>query len=206
MSLRMRNLLAITLMVAVMTALVAASVFAAPGRGKGQGPFTQLNLSDSQKSRIDAIMADHRATMQQLNQSNATPKQKMAKRAELRKDMMSQVNEVLTPDQRAKLKNMRQDRRQDRREDIRDCMVQLNLSKDQKARIQETRKNTQSKVQAVRANKDLTEQQKGARIMEIRKNSRQKMVCVLSPTQREELRKCEASKGPGKGPRAGYRN
>lgn len=61
-----------------------------------------LNLSAAQKAKIDAIMQKQRSAWQALRNQKLTEKERSAKMMAMRKNMMSQIRNVLDAKQRAK--------------------------------------------------------------------------------------------------------
>jgi Spy/CpxP family protein refolding chaperone len=76
----------------------------------------QLDLTTDQKNQMKAL---HETTLQQRNaiqnDANLTADQKKEKMKELHKTRMEKVNAILTPDQQAKMKALRQQRMQNRK-------------------------------------------------------------------------------------------
>lgn len=199
----MKSPLAIIVLVAVVTALALSAAFAAPaGKAKNTGvgidTFKQiakeLNLTDAQKTQIKAIMKEHRAEAQKINQSSMTADEKKAALLKLRKGTQEKVVGVLTPEQKAQLDKIRASRKE-KRDELGECLKSLDLTADQKTQIQTIRTDTHAKVKAVQVDTTLTPQQKIQQILQIRKDSRQKMLALLTPEQREKLNEClKASK------------
>jgi Spy/CpxP family protein refolding chaperone len=78
------------------------------GREKLEQMIKELNLTPDQQSRVEAIhrqAADERRTIRA--DTTLGEDQKRSKLKELRKHTMGQVRALLTPDQRAKLKELR---------------------------------------------------------------------------------------------------
>src|SRR6516164_11367262 len=72
---------------------------------KLQEVVNDLNLSDDQKSKIKDIFSDAKSKRDAIiNDTSLTDDQKRAKMKELHTGTMAKVNEVLTPEQRAQLK------------------------------------------------------------------------------------------------------
>ncbi len=72
----------------------------------------RLNLSEAQKTQMQSIFQQHRAEMQAVQQdSTLTAEQKQAKRQQIREEMRSQLNSVLTPEQQQQWQQMREHRR-----------------------------------------------------------------------------------------------
>ena len=72
---------------------------------KLQEVVNDLNLSDDQKSKIKDIFTDAKSKREAImTDTSLTDDQKRTKMKELHAGIMSKVNEVLTPEQRAQLK------------------------------------------------------------------------------------------------------
>jgi len=70
-----------------------------------QETVNELNLTDDQKGKLKDIFADAKAKRESIwKDTSLTDDQKKEKMKELRGDTRSKVNEVLTPEQRAQLK------------------------------------------------------------------------------------------------------
>jgi Spy/CpxP family protein refolding chaperone len=65
-----------------------------------------LNLTDDQKAKVKDIFADAKTKKQAVSSDTSlSEEQKKAKMKELHSGVMAKLNEVLTPDQQAELKN-----------------------------------------------------------------------------------------------------
>lgn len=100
-----------------LTVALAAPTFAqaAPGQARHQGAgrmkklANALGLTDAQKAQIKPILQNSRQQAQAIKQDTSlTPEAKKEKMNDLRKSTMEQIRAILTPDQIAKLKAMRQ--------------------------------------------------------------------------------------------------
>jgi protein CpxP len=70
-----------------------------------QEAVNELNLTDDQKGKLKDIFADAKAKRESIGKDTSlTDDQKKEKMKELKTDTRSKVNEVLTPEQRAQLK------------------------------------------------------------------------------------------------------
>lgn len=77
-------------------------------RGKGMQAFKALNLTDAQKAQIKSIRDGSRSQIQAIKQNtNLSDADKKAQIQAIRKSTREQVMSVLTPEQRAKLQEMR---------------------------------------------------------------------------------------------------
>lgn len=83
------------------------------GRQAWAGKMAErLNLSESQKTQMQSVFQQHRAEMQAVEQdSTLTAEQKQAKRQQMREEMKSQMNGILTPEQQQQWQQMREHRR-----------------------------------------------------------------------------------------------
>jgi Spy/CpxP family protein refolding chaperone len=69
-----------------------------------QKAVSELNLSDDQKTKLRSIFGDSKGKREAiLKDANLTDEQKQDKLKELRGSTRSQIDEVLTPDQRTQL-------------------------------------------------------------------------------------------------------
>ena len=74
-----------------------------------QETVNELNLNDDQKAKLKDIFSDAKAKRESIwNDTSLTDDQKKEKMKALRMDTKSKVNEVLTPEQRAQLKEKRE--------------------------------------------------------------------------------------------------
>jgi periplasmic protein CpxP/Spy len=72
----------------------------------------ELGLSQQQKDQIKQIREEHRERLRALrSDTSLTPAQRRARARELRKETRAKVDAVLTPEQRTKLRQFRQERR-----------------------------------------------------------------------------------------------
>ena len=83
-------------------------------RGHGNGSLEKLaeklNLTDAQKGQIKTIFQTERPKIKAIRENTTlTPEDKKEQLKAERKDMMSQVKAILTPDQLAQLKAMRRE-------------------------------------------------------------------------------------------------
>lgn len=75
-----------------------------------------LNLSDDQKEKLKPILQDEVQQMKSVQADNSlSTQQRRKKMREIHKTYEPQVQAVLTPEQKDKLKNMKQEGRQGRR-------------------------------------------------------------------------------------------
>jgi Spy/CpxP family protein refolding chaperone len=73
----------------------------------------------------------------------------------------------------------------------------LNLTPDQKAKVQTIFQSERSQMQALRSNTSLTEEQKKQQVRELRKNNHQQLMAVLTPEQQAQLKQHHPGAGKG---------
>lgn len=144
-----------------------------PVRERGNRFARELNLSDEQQTKIEALNSEYRAKFEELRDNKSlTKEERSTKRKELSEQKQSAVKQVLTPEQQAKLdtrkeafakrrieaRSHRGDKnRSSRRGDRKDSFSEkLNLTPEQKKKFEEL--NKEYRVQA----KDLAEKRKEA--------------------------------------------
>ncbi len=97
----------------------------APPQGRGRGGMqmdpgqqlkmlsSRLKLSDDQIAQIKPILADHAGQIQALRADTSVgPRDKMPKMRAIQMDADAKISAILTPDQRARYEQMKQQRRQ----------------------------------------------------------------------------------------------
>ena len=73
----------------------------------------KLNLTDDQKAKLRPILQDQMQQMKAVREdSSLSEEQKRAKMKPIHESLHDQINAVLTPEQRAKFKQMRQEQMQ----------------------------------------------------------------------------------------------
>lgn len=141
--------------VALATLLViAAGAFAQGGGGQGRGGFgrmfnnptmllgskdvqTDLNLTDDQKTKINAILAKSREDMQSARENAQASGSGFDPSVfqKIMEDATSQINTILTPDQQNRLKQIAIQNQKNRAILQPEVQDQLGLSQDQKDKI-----------------------------------------------------------------------
>ncbi len=197
-----RNIVVALAIVAVsMLALYGQSALAArmgmPAKHGMQysGIYDQLGLTPDQKTKLDAIRKDARDQMKAVfADKSLTREQKFAKLGEIRKNEKGQINQILTPDQQAKLKDLIKAKMEAREKRFAEY---LGLTADQEAQIKAIHQDAYNQIKAVKADTTLTPDQRMAQMKQIRATMHDKIMAVLTPEQRDKLtaRKGEMRKG-----------
>jgi protein CpxP len=179
-----------------------------PGKHHGRhhhgarGPEQRLNsldkkvgLTDDQKAKLGPIFQNEAQQAQSIrSDSSLNQDQKKAKMRDLRKSTRSQVSEILTPEQKAKLKSERKEHRHKKQamgaspeQRLNMLSKRLNLTEDQKAKLAPVFQNAQTQVQSVRQDSSLTPEQKREKIKQIRFDTHKQVASILTPEQQKQL-------------------
>jgi Spy/CpxP family protein refolding chaperone len=163
----------------------------------------QLQLTQDQQAKVKDILNDQ-WTKQQAIRSNTSLSQQDARKQmrELRKSEHEQIMSVLTPEQQQKAKQMRKEGKGGKGmagKRMGFMARQLNLTDAQKAQLKPMFEQQREKMQALKANTSLSQEQKQAQAKEIRAEGRKQFLSVLTPEQQQKLREMRARHGEGKG-------
>jgi Spy/CpxP family protein refolding chaperone len=176
-----------------------------------------LNLTDDQKARLTPIVQNEAEQARAIRQDTSlTPEQRRAKMKELRQSTRTQIEPILTAEQKEKMdtfarrgkamrgsKGMGTDtgRHMDR------LSQKLNLTDEQKSKLQPLFEEHRKQMQSLRQDTSLTPEQKRAKLKELRQANHQQMMSVLTPEQQQKLEQMRASQphnrrgyGTGMGP------
>jgi Spy/CpxP family protein refolding chaperone len=157
-------------------------------RGRAQA-FERLNLTQDQKSKLQSLRQTERTQIDAIrNNSSLTDEQKKQQIADLRKNDRQQFLAVLTPEQQAQMKEMRQDRGGRRGAfDAGRRFQALNLTEQQKSQLKPIFQSTRQQMQALRSDTSLTPEQKHEKMQQIRQNQMTQMKSILTPEQQQQL-------------------
>jgi Spy/CpxP family protein refolding chaperone len=150
----------------------------------------KLNLTDDQKAKIQPILQDQMQQMRAIRKdSSLTPDQQKAKIEELRKNSNGQIKQLLTPEQVALMgKGPHEGARHPQGSPLEWMSKNLNLTDDQKAKLQPVFEDQQKQLQALKQDTSLTPEQKRAKVVEIHKATHQQVIAVLTPDQQKQLK------------------
>jgi Spy/CpxP family protein refolding chaperone len=186
----------------VLTAFVAVGVYAQdqnPGftdkqhRGRHRFDMTQqLNLTDEQKTGLKGINEDYRQQMSELKKNeDITVREWKSKMATIRKEHHEKIEKLLTPEQKASLKKMRQHHRGDMKKHgeqrLEKMKKELNLTDDQVAALKKNHEDMAQKFKAIHDDKSLTDEQKKAQFKEYKKQQHDNLKSILTPEQLQKL-------------------
>ncbi len=172
-----------------------------------------LNLTDDQKAKIQPILQNEAEQLKAIrSDTSLTADQRHAKVQEIRKASRAQIEPILTPDQVAKLKASMKEAAHHRGMrhggmnaggPLAWMSENLNLTDDQKSKIQPLFTNQRTQVQAIRQDASLTDEQKHTKIAELRKSTHQQLMAILTPEQQQLMQQhMREHRGKGPGPDA----
>ncbi len=152
-----------------------------------------LNLSADQQARLKTIHEAERKEMQALKADGKSEAGKAA-RKEIHEKYRTQLESVLTPDQRSKFKEERKDSKGqgvgngDRMGRGNQFPQELNLTADQKAKFSSLNQDFRTKMETVRNNSSLSASEKKRQIKNISEDHRTALKTILTPEQMEKMK------------------
>ena len=156
----------------------------------------QLNLSDQQKTQIQGFkQAERQQAASIKDNASLTPEQKREQFKQLRQSTHQQVLGVLTPEQQQQMKAFREQHKGMRRG--MGAMSRLNLTDDQRAKIQPILQSSQQQAQEVRGDTTLTQEQKQVKLREIHHGAMSQVKSLLTPEQQQQMQEWRQHRGRG---------
>jgi Spy/CpxP family protein refolding chaperone len=155
--------------------------------------LVNLDLTNAQKAEIKTINASFRKQMQDLNkQGNLTVDQQKQKREALVSEHKAKVAAILTPQQRQQAEILSKDFRGNRdgagRDRFGDMAKDLNLTPDQSAKMASINSTFKTKLQEIRQNTSLSQDEKREQMKSLMKQHRSDMEALLTNDQKEQLK------------------
>ncbi|MFT3979954.1 MAG: hypothetical protein QM687_05750 [Ferruginibacter sp.] len=170
-----------------------------------------VNLTDAQKEQLKKDRQSAKSQMDAIrNDASLSDAQKQEKIKALKEQQKQNMQALLTPEQKKQIqdnraaagtKGDRKDKAKDMMHDRKDMYKELNLTEDQKSKMKTQQAETRSKIEAVRNNTSLTEDQKKAQVKEIMKSAQASQKDILTAEQQakmKELRKDKKHDGKNK--------
>ena len=154
-------------------------------RGKGKERLhAALALSDSQKEQLKTLRAQHRTERQELRESSGISREEIKA---LRKQHHEEFLQLLTNEQREKLRGMRADRQGKKRQPRakhRGKWKELGLSENQKDQFKALRQQRRAAMENLRESGDFARDDMQA----LRKQYRQAFLAILTEDQRVKMK------------------
>lgn len=166
----------------------------------------QLNLTDEQKNKIRPIIENEIKEIQGLRaDSSLTKEEKIEKMKSIRQAAQEEIKKILTPEQQAKLIEAKEEMQEEAKEDIvqhvqyRMAVLseRLNLSDEQKQKIEPIVENEIKEIMAVKNDESVSKEQKQEKMKTIRQKAQEEIKKVLTLAQQRKLA-LEKEKGRGR--------
>jgi Spy/CpxP family protein refolding chaperone len=155
--------------------------------GKDGRIMKELNLSAEQKAKFQSIKEAEKKEMQALNANGKTEADRAA-RKEIHEKYKTQYQSVLTDEQKTKLKETGKEGKGKNFSKGHHAPAQeLNLSADQKTKLSSLNSEFKTKMNAVRNNGSLGEDEKKAQAKSIAEAHRNNLKAILTPEQAAKL-------------------
>ena len=152
----------------------------------------QLNFTDAQKQQMKSINEDFRDKMKVLDKNeDITVREWKQKRADLFKEHKTSIQNLLTPEQKIKMKEMRQmasaAMHQMSEKRLERMKTNLNLSDEQLSKIKSISQDFKSQLKTIHENNSLNSSDKKAQVMALFKQHKEDFKAVLTPEQLNKL-------------------
>lgn len=189
-----------------MIALGSSLLFAQPPAGAGRMQHGQmhgkqmmagrmakdLNLSEDQKTQLKKVHQEYGAKIKAIKDNDQLTQGDARKQIEaLHQAQKAASDKVFTEAQKAKMKEMQEQRRGRMKEEaaanVARMQVRLGLTEAQVAKVKEQQASMQSKMQALRNNKDLSKEQKKEQVQSLMKAHRANMASILTTEQQQKM-------------------
>lgn len=161
-------------------------------RGHEKMGFKNLNFTDAQNQQMKQVNADFKQQMQTLNEKeDITVKEQRVQRVAIMKSHKNNITNILTPDQKNLLANMRKQGKQKHEEmtakHLDKLKTNLSLSDDQMAQIKANQVATHDKVKAIMENKNLDRTAKGDQLKALHSEMKNNIGSVLTADQKAKF-------------------
>lgn len=151
-----------------------------------------LNLTEDQKAQLKKVHQEYGAKIKAIKDNDQLTQGDARKQiAALHEAQKAASDKVFTEAQKAKLKDMQEQRRGRMKEEaaanVARMQVRLGLTEAQVVKVKAEQAGMQSKMQALRNNKDLSKEQKKEQIQALMKAHKTNMASILTPEQQQKM-------------------
>jgi len=155
--------------------------------------MADLNLSEEQKATLKALHTEHEKQIADLKkQDNISVKESREKMEALRKEQHAKFQALLTPEQKAIIEKKKDERKAKMGEMGKEhgerMKKELNLTEEQSAKLDASRKKMHEKMQAIRNDKSLTEEQQKEQRKALRKEQMENLKSILTEEQLKKMK------------------
>lgn len=160
----------------------------------------RLHFSDQQKQQLKDINKNYHQQLADLDKNlDITVREQRAKLASLHEDHKAQIQALYTPEQKAELQKMKDQRREmaqvNAKARAEKMKIKLGLSDDQARQLADLRTATFSKMKELRSNQSLTPDQKREQMKSLVQDQKQQLKSVLTPDQLKQLDEMHHGRG-----------
>lgn len=164
----------------------------------------ELNLSEDQKKELIANREEARVKKAAIqNDKTLTETERNAKLAELHKEQKARKNAVLTPEQKEKLAQSKQQHRQEQKQHAEKKRAQmkseLGLSDEQAGKLKDQEKSNHAKMKAIKEDNSLDEAAKKKKMEELKTSAAAERKAVLTPDQQKKMEEIKKEKHAKRG-------
>jgi len=166
------------------------------------GVSSQLNLTQDQKNQLKANREAYKKQLDELNKNeNITVKEFRDKKYALKKEQKQKFMALLTPEQKTKLQQLKQQKEQDRQAKadmkLSKMKTKLGLTDDQVAQIKDQRKTMHDKLKAIKENDNLSRTEKKEQLEALKTESKDSFKKILTPDQLNKMEEMKKARKQG---------
>ena len=159
-----------------------------------------LDLTDAQKQKMKETRENYRKEVAELNKNeNITVKEMRDRRAALAKDHKAAIDEILTQEQKNKIKEQRnksmEQRKQLQAKRAEKMKKDLALSDDQSAKLKTMNEGYKSKFESLRSNESLDRAAKKEQFEALKEQRKEELKNVLTQEQIKKLDEMKKDRG-----------
>jgi Spy/CpxP family protein refolding chaperone len=151
-----------------------------------------LHFSDQQKQQLKSIRSDyHKKLMDLKKNEDITVRESKTRLHALRKDYRSQLQAMLTPEQKNQVAKMKQERMQmakiDANARAEKMKIKLGLSDTQASQLKDIRTGMRTKIKSIHADNSLSQEQKKEQVKALVLQQKDQLKTILTPDQLQQL-------------------
>ena len=151
-----------------------------------------LNLTDAQKADLKKSNEALKAKMQALKNQDLPAEEKQKQMQAIKAERQANLDKILTPEQKATLEKNKAEKKdykmEKKTEKAAKVKAELGLTDEQAAKMKANAAENRTKIQEIRNNSTLTEDQKEAQIKEVMKSAKQENKEILTPEQQQKMK------------------
>jgi protein CpxP len=186
--------------------------------GMGDRLAQELGLTADQQTKMRQVMEQNRAQMKALRDDQSLSQEdRMAKMRALRQAEKTQMDAILTPEQKQKMESMRENHPggpgmghgeggmgpggMNPGEHL---AKELNLTQDQQSKVSAIFKQNEQQMRAIHDDKSLSPEDRHAKMQQIHESMKSQMNGVLTSEQQQKFAQLQKEHGPGRGEFGGH--